>query len=292
MDPLPREMSELGVKSEFDTITEDVTLPLPSSSNARPEPPRNKDLTPAITEKLFNKRMVRLVSNTDKATTTVFRLIETLKSQFEFGSYEWRTLALIEKNVKIMRNDTVSLKTGLAHFNTILMRGKDASKSATIPIDTPWSLRTQTLNNKDTDWYNVQAEFNAYWAKHMIERPEDEEEQLDDDELIDQLCKQKASSFFLGRGSNKVPPCLLNSNHLITKTGSRGQPDVIAVGGGDPDTLPFRYHTVIASMCRDLNDGLEIADLPESASGAMVPDTAETVTGDQKMFPINDPPVY
>jgi hypothetical protein len=246
---------------------------------------------PAITEKLFNQRMARSASITDKSTTQAFRIVEELLSQEEEGSYNHRMLSQLEEHVRKMRNGSVSLKTGLAHLNDLLMRGKSASKSASIPIQTPWQLRTEVLDNQQKDWNRLQSDFNIYWAsQHM--QPIKKNNNPDDDELIKQLIKQKASSFFLGRGSNDVPSYLYNSDHLISKTGSRNAPDVILVGGGDPDTLKFRTHTVIASFCNDLNAGLEMPDIPMCATDAMVPDTSETGINSQDSFPIADPIVY
>ncbi len=290
MEGILSEMREMNVKSEFEEIAETPV----TSGQIKPEPRRNEDLVPIITEKLFNQRMVRHASNADKAATNCFRIIENMMRNANPGSYDHKMLTNLEKNIRIMRNDTVSLKTGLAHLNTLLMRGKAASKGCAIPIQTPWRLRTETLNNQKTDWEQVQTDFNDFWVKHVLEmEPHDDEEELTDGALEDKLLRQKASSVFLGRGSNDIPSYIYNSDHLITRTGSGGRPDIILVGGGDPDTLQYRTHTVIASFCNDLNVGLsDFADLPEEASSSMVPDTAETGVNAQDDFPIGDPAVY
>lgn len=289
MDPTLQEMKELNIKSEFEEVSGASVQP----NQLRPEPKRNEDLMPVITEKLFNQRMARSASITDRSATQAFRIVEELLSQEEEGSYNYRMLSQLEEHVRKMRNGSVSLKTGLAHLNDLLMRGKNASKSSSIPIQTPWQLRTEVLNNQKKDWNKLQEEFNEYWAQHHLqEQTSLNEDEIDDDELVKQLLKQKASSFFLGRGSNDVPSYLYNSDHLISKTGSRNPPDVLLVGGGDPDTLKFRTHTVIASFCNDLNAGLEMPDIPMCATDAMVPDTAETGINSQDSFPIADPVIY
>lgn len=293
MDPTLQEMRELNIKSEFEEVTGTSVQP----NQPRPEPKRNEDLMPSITEKLFNQRMARSASITDRSTTQAFRIVDELLTQEDEGSYNHRMLSQLEEHIRKMRNASVSLKTGLAHMNDLLMRGKNASKSSTIPIQTPWQLRTEVLDNQEKDYNRYQAEFNKYWAETYMKDKIDssglgDDNDIDDEECTRRLLQQRASSFFLGRGSNDIPSYLYNSDHLISRTGSRNPPDILLVGGGDPDTLKFRTHTVIASFCNDLNAGLEMPDIPMCATDAMVPDSTETGINSQDSFPIADPLIF
>lgn len=295
-------ISTVPIKSEFvreitsETNQELYDLPLIetfkteaslSSSISSSSKKNNEDINTLLFSSLFNKRIISDMSVVDESAAFLFRKIDECIKNSEEDSPEERMFRMFEEKLKIIYNKTTSLEKVLGPFCINLMRGYLSSKMSPIPISRPWDIRTEVMNNDSITWMDLQTAVNQFCKEIQIQ-------QYNDEKTDEELLSQKASSFFSGKAitNDNIPQYLFNSDWLIEATESRGAAEKVVVGGGDTNSSNNRthsVHTVIHSFRGDLNHGIELPDLPLSASKIMELDKQETNMNSQKTLPISDP---
>ena len=246
------------------------------------------DINKMIFQNLFNKRLMKNITVMEENAIIIFNDIDDLKSlKASLPAHVNSKIDRIHQAFKVFHNRFNSLEKNLGDFNTKVVRGYGMSRSCPIPIQTPWALRTEVMNNENTTWVDVQKAINDSYK--LVSNKDFVASEIPDEELL----KQKASSFFLGRGADasKVPGFILNSEWLNTATGARGDPDMIIVGGGSKDTSIMRTHTVISSFKNDLNAGLNLGDIAMPAVRVMTQDKLGAGVNTQRTLPVCDAPV-
>lgn len=294
------DVATIPIKSEFvRNIKQESQHPMSSCASSdvplidtfvKPEAKKNEDINATLFSSLFNKRIISDMSVVDESATYLFRKFDELINNTDEDTSDGKLFRMMSEKFKIVYNKTKSIENVLGPFCINLMRGYMSSKMSPIPIQRPWDIRTEVMNNDDKTWSDLQEAVNAYCIHIQKEK---ESQDITDEELL----SQKASSFFAGKAiqQDKMPQYLYNSDWLITATESRGPLEPIIVGGGDIQSSNQRthtLHTVISSFRGDLNHGIELPDIPMAASKTMELDKQETNMNSQKSLPISDPSVY
>lgn len=263
---------------------------VPLIETFKTETKKNEDINTLLFSSLFNKRIISDMSVADESATYLFRKFDELIKNTDEDTSDAKLFRTMEEKFRVVYNKTKSIENVLGPFCINLMRGYMSSKMSPIPIQRPWDIRTEVMNNDDKTWSDLQHAINEYCIH--IQRQK-ESEVVTDEELL----SQKSSSFFTGRSINndRVPQYLHNSDWLIAATESRGAVEPIITGGGDIDSSNHRTHTVhtiISSFRGDLNHGIELPDMPLAASKTMELDKQETNMNSQKSLPVSDPSVF
>lgn len=247
---------------------------------------KNENFNQQIFNNFFNKRLIKNTSIIDESALKCFRILDMLREYNEFNEKPelMSKIEDLDNNFKILYNRFESLEKNLGGFLIKLLRGYMASKICPIPIQTPWALRTEVMDNENKTWMDLQRQIDLF--VNFITNANYQCEELTDEELL----KQKTSSFFLGRGadSTKIPPYIYNSEWLITDTGAKGDIETIIVGGSSSDQISKRTHTICPSFRNDLNAGLQLPDIPNIAATIMQQDKKGVGINTQDILPVCD----
>jgi len=253
-------------------------------------PKKSEDTNQMLFNNFFNKRLIKNVDVIEQSSLTIFRTIDSLKASDYICENEEieKKILDIQNHFQVLYNRFISLEKNLGSFLIKILRGYLSSKICPIPIQTPWQLRTEVMDNENKTWIDLQRQINLFF--NTINNTEYASQEVSDDEML----QQKTSSFFLGRGADttKIPSFIYNSDWLVTETGSRGNPDVIVVGGGTSDHVSNRTHTVISSFRNDMNHGLQLPDIPTNATRIMTQDKQGIGINTQRDLPICDSNIF
>ncbi len=243
------------------------------------------DVDSMLRNELFNRRLLKNVDVIEENNIVVFEFFNYLSSLFADDLNITSRNNRAKKAFNNILNRMESLDKNLGSTLTNVLRGYRSQKTTPISIAQPWDLRNEFLKNETSRWFALQKEIDEY----VIAIARTDEEGGDVQPADAELLKQKATSFFLGHSvGSEFPQYIYNSDFLATSTESKGAPETVVIGGGDPTTALNRHHTVVLSFRGDLNAGLMLPDIPISATAEMTRDEQELNIGLSTSLPTRD----